>query len=97
MMFVGFFQSLRLSLSNALVQSYVSDEFRGRVMSVYMMEFGMTSFSTFLVASMAGVIDASNVFDPGFGIQLTMGIAAILLIPAAIVFCYGKRSLLNLS
>ena len=78
------------------MQSYVSDEFRGRVMSVYMMEFGMTSFSTFLVASMAGIIDTSNVFDPGFGIQLTMGVAAILLIPSAIVFCFGKRSLLNL-
>ncbi len=96
MMFVGFFQSLRLSLSNALVQSYVSDEFRGRVMSVYMMEFGMTSFSTFLVATMAGVIDTTNVFAPGFGIQLTMGIAAILLIPGALIFCFGKRSLLNL-
>ena len=65
-------------------------------MSVYMMEFGMTSFSTFLVATMAGVIDASNVFIPGFGIQLTMGIAAILLIPGALIFCFGKRSLLNL-
>ena len=53
---VGLGQSGRMSLSNVLVQSYSADEYRGRVMSIYMMEFGLTMIGTFLVGLLAAVI-----------------------------------------
>ena len=59
----------RMALSNTLAQSYAEDEYRGRVMSVYMMEFGMTSLSVFGVSVLAQV----------FGIQWAIGGAAALL------------------
>ncbi|MBI4202495.1 MAG: MFS transporter [Chloroflexi bacterium] len=73
---VGFTQSARMALSNALVQDAVDDEHRGRVMSIYMMEFGLSSFSTFGVAVLADVI----------GIQWAVGGAAFLLIPVALYY-----------
>lgn len=53
---VGLGQSGRMSLSNVLVQSYAEDEYRGRVMSIYMMEFGLTMIGTFVVGLLAAVI-----------------------------------------
>ena len=50
---VGLGQAGRMSLSNVLVQSYSAAEYRGRVMSVYMMEFGLTMIGTFVVGLLA--------------------------------------------
>ena len=65
----GFGHAGRMALSNTLAQSYSNDEYRGRVMSVYMMEFGMTSLSVFGVSVLA----------QAFGIQWAIGGAAALL------------------
>ncbi len=40
--FTGMFSMLYLSLSNTLIQMLVDDKFRGRVMSILVMEFGLT-------------------------------------------------------
>ena len=53
MVFVGLGQTGRMTLSNTLIQYYVEDAYRGRVMSIYMMEFGLTSFGTFAAGAMA--------------------------------------------
>ncbi len=53
---VGLGQAGRMSLSNVLVQSYSAAEYRGRVMSVYMMEFGLTMIGTFVVGLLAAWI-----------------------------------------
>ena len=66
---VGFGHAGRMALSNTLAQSYSDDAYRGRVMSVYMMEFGMTSVSVFGVSVLA----------QAFGIQWAIGGAAALL------------------
>ena len=73
---VGLTQSARMALSNTLVQDFVDDEHRGRVMSVYTMEFGLTSFTTFGVSVLANVI----------GIQWAVGGSALLLIPLALFY-----------
>ncbi|MBI4312314.1 MAG: MFS transporter [Chloroflexi bacterium] len=73
---VGFAQSARMSLSNGLVQNAVDDAHRGRVMSIYMMEFGLSSFSAFGVAVLADVI----------GIKWAVGGAAVLLVPIALFY-----------
>ncbi len=68
-MFVGLGQAGRMTLSSTLLQSYTEDEYRGRVMSIYMMEFGLTSLSVFV----AGIV------ADAFGIQWAIGGMAILL------------------
>lgn len=53
---IGIGQTSRYSLTSVLLMSYTEDIFRGRVMSIYMMEFGLVSFGTFAIAMMADVI-----------------------------------------
>ena len=40
---IGFGQSVRMTVANILLQEYVQDEYVGRVMSLYLMQFGFTS------------------------------------------------------
>lgn len=56
--FVGLGQSGQMTLSNTLVQYYVGEEYRGRVMSIMMMQFGIMGFASFsagLLAETTGV------------------------------------------
>lgn len=71
---VGLGQSGRMSLSNVLVQSYSEDEYRGRVMSIYMMEFGLTMIGTFLVGLLAATI------GPQWAIGLTAAWLVVLVV-----------------
>ncbi|MBI2850239.1 MAG: MFS transporter [Chloroflexi bacterium] len=73
--FVGIGGTVRMSLTNTLVQYYVEDEYRGRVMSLFMMQFGLSSFGTFA----AGLIAES------FGVQWGIGGFAIALIVLSIL------------
>ena len=74
---LGLGQAGRMALSNALVQANSDDVHRGRVMSVYMMEFGVTNFGIFLIAILAGHI----------GVQWAIGGgAAILLVTTTYFF-----------
>ncbi|MFC1897751.1 MFS transporter [Chloroflexota bacterium] len=70
MFFIGISQSARMSLSTTLIQYYVDSTYRGRVMSVLMMQFGLTSFSTFLAGLMTDYI----------GIEWSVGGFAIILV-----------------
>jgi MFS family permease len=69
MVFVGMGQTGRMTLSNTLIQYYVENEYRGRVMSIYMMEFGLTSFGVFAAGVMAESIGAQWAIG-GFAIAL---------------------------
>jgi len=70
MVFVGLGQTVRMTLGNTLLQYYVEDEYRGRVMSILMMQFGMTSFGTFSAGLMAEAM----------GIQWAIGGLAMVLV-----------------
>jgi MFS family permease len=67
---VGLGQAGRMSLSNVLVQSYVEEAYRGRVMGVYMMEFSLMSIGIFSMGLLASAI----------GPQLTFAGSAVALI-----------------
>jgi MFS family permease len=67
---VGLGQAARMSLSNVLIQSYVDDEFRGRVMSIYMLEMAVLMISIYPI----------SVFAQVFGPQLAVGVSAACLI-----------------
>ena len=56
MIVIGLGQTGRMSLSNVLLQVYVEDAYRGRVMSVYMMEFGVVSFGVFFVGILSSIV-----------------------------------------
>ena len=72
---VGLGQSARMSLSNVLIQSYVDDEFRGRVMSIYMLEMAILSISIYPISVAADAI----------GPQITVGISAVGLMLLVVV------------
>ena len=63
--FVGLGQAARMSLSNVLIQSYVDDEYRGRVMSIYMLEMSFLSVAIYPV----------SLFADYFGPQWAVGLA----------------------
>ena len=56
MVIVGIGQSGRMSLPVSMLQYYVKPEFRGRVMSFYGVEIGLSSLGTFAAALMASTI-----------------------------------------
>ncbi len=66
---IGLAQTGRMTLSSTLIQSYVDNEYMGRVMALYMMQFGFASLSTFLAGILA----------EGVGVQWAVGSLAILL------------------
>lgn len=75
--FVGLGQTGRMTLSNALLQTYSQEQYLGRVMSIYMMEFGLTSFSVFLAGLLA---DSLGVQWSVGGLAMALAVAAILVI-----------------
>jgi MFS transporter, DHA1 family, staphyloferrin A biosynthesis exporter len=70
MIFVGLGQTGRMTLSSTLLQYYVKNEYIGRVMSLFVMQFGLTSFSAFAAGLMTGAM----------GIQWAVGSLAIVLV-----------------
>ena len=66
---LGIGQAGRQSLVNILIQSHVSNEYRGRVSSILVLEDGIESFGIFLIALLAEAV----------GPQLALGIVAISL------------------
>ncbi len=75
MVVVGLGQTGRMTLGNTLLQYYVADEYRGRVMSIYMMEFGLTSFGVF----------AAGLIAEAMGVQWAVGGFAMVLVLLSIL------------
>lgn len=78
---VGLGQAARMSLSNVLVQAYVDDAYRGRVMSIYMLEMAFLSIAIYPVSVAADV----------FGPQWTVGVSAACLIVLVIALYNIER------
>lgn len=69
--FVGLGQTTRATLSSALLQSYVESSYMGRVMSIFMMEWGLVSFVTFIAGILSEVIPVQWVVG-GFAMALVV-------------------------
>jgi MFS family permease len=83
MVVIGLGQAGRMSLSNILLMAYTEPSLQGRVMSVYMMEFSMVSFGTFIVGVLAELL----------GVQWAIGATAVaLIVIAAVVCCCAARA-----
>jgi MFS family permease len=79
--FVGLGQTGRMTLSNTLLQYYVKSEYLGRVMSIYMMQFGLTSFGSFAVGMLAEGVGAPVALGSFAILLLITSIAAMFLLP----------------
>lgn len=75
---VGLGSSFRQALSQGLIQSYVEDAYRGRVMSVFMTQFSMMQTGTFLVGFAAELIGVRLAFA-GLGLGLALITVAVFL------------------
>lgn len=80
--FVGMGQAGRMALGNTLVQYYVDPNFRGRVMSIYVMEFGLTSFG----GAGAGLL--TDAFGPAVGLG---GFSIALVVVSILAFIFLRR------
>ena len=78
MVFIGIGSANRMTLSNTLLQSYASDSYRGRVLSIYAMETGLTSFGGFLAAMLAEAVGAP--WAVGSMAMLLVGVVVIVLV-----------------
>ena len=56
MLLMGIGQAARQGLSNVLVQEYVEEEYRGRVMSVYMLQFSLSQIGAFFTGLLAEAV-----------------------------------------
>jgi len=81
MVFIGLGQAGRMALSNTLLQYYVKDEFVGRVMSLFLMQFGLTSFSAFAAGELTEIIGVQWAVG-GFAMVLVfLSILALIFVP----------------
>jgi MFS family permease len=68
--FIGMGSTVQMALGNSLIQYYVDATYRGRVMSFFMLCFGLSSLGAFFAGIMA----------EGIGVQWAVGSLAILLV-----------------
>jgi MFS family permease len=75
MLIVGAGQAGRMSIGQVLIQSYSEHEYRGRVMSVWMMQFYVVQFGTFFVGIFAELIGPQwAIGGLAAGMVLSMGL-----------------------
>ena len=70
--FVGLGQTIRSTIGSALLQSYTEAGYMGRVMSILMVQWGLSSLCTFVAGLMAEVIPVQWVLG-GFAMILILG------------------------
>jgi MFS family permease len=84
--FVGIGQAGRMALGNTLIQYYVDPNYRGRVMSIYVMNFGLTSFG----GASAGLL--TDALGPEIGLG-AFSIALVVVSIVALIFLRRIRQL----
>ncbi|RLC65714.1 MAG: hypothetical protein DRH97_07670 [Chloroflexi bacterium] len=72
---VGLGDTARMTLGTTLLQYYTEEEYRGRVMSIFVMQFGLMGFGAFGAGLMTEVV----------GVQWAVGGLAAVLVPVTIL------------
>ena len=81
MLFVGIGSAGRQALGNVLLQQYSLDEYRGRVMSLYMTEFGIMSFGAVLFGLFAEQVGGQWAFGTVSAVLVVLTLAMIAFLP----------------
>ena len=84
--FIGLSHTFRMTIASTLLQSYAEAEYRGRVMSIFSMQWGFMSVITFIAGLLAEVVP----------VQWVLGGLATLLITLSILALTFVSSLRNL-
>lgn len=80
--FIGLGDTGRMTLSNSLIQYYVDNQFRGRVMSILSMQFGLMSVGVFFAGLLAEAV----------GVQWSVGgLALVLILLSVMMLCCSRR------
>ena len=72
---VGLGDTVRMTLGTTLLQYYTEEEYRGRVMSIFVMQFGLMGFGAFGAGLMSEVV----------GVQWAVGGLAAVLVPVTLL------------
>ena len=83
MLAVGFGQAGRQSLGNVLLQTYTEASYRGRVTSIYMLEFSVTAFMVFFLGALANAVGIQWALGVSFTIMVAIVVATMLFSPRA--------------
>jgi hypothetical protein len=75
---LGFCQNLFRVSSNILLQGIVPDALRGRVMSLYMLDTGLTPLATLLMSLLIHVWNPSDAFTVIAGVSLSLAMLQVL-------------------
>ncbi len=81
MVFVGVGSAGRQALGNVLLQSYARNEFRGRVMSIYMTQFGLMSFGAVLIGVLAERVGGQWALGTMAAALIVVSLAILALVP----------------
>lgn len=81
MVVFGLGQAGHMSLSNVLLVAYTRPEFQGCVMSVYMMEFSLVSFGTFVVGVLAEATSVQWAIGATAGALVAVALGSLLFVP----------------
>ena len=79
---LGIGQAGRISVSSVLIQTYAEAEYRGRVMSVYMMQFSFVSLGTFVIGVLAGVFGVQVALALNGAVLLAFSLITLVMMPA---------------
>ncbi len=78
---VGLGSAVRMAASNVLVHAYVEDEYRGRVMSVYMSQFSLLFIGAFLMGLLSETFGVQAVLAVVSAALTVFSLAVIVLVP----------------
>jgi len=80
--FIGMGSTVQMALGNSLIQYYVDAAYRGRVLSFFMLCFGLSSLGAFFAGILA----------EGIGVQWAVGsLAMLLIVGTLLVFAFVPR------
>ena len=81
MLFVGFGSAGRQALGNVLLQHYSLDEYRGRVMSIYMTQFGLMAFGAVIFGLFAEEVGGQWALGSTSAILVLLMFAMLIFVP----------------
>lgn len=79
--FVGIGQTVYMTLGSTLIQQYVSPSYRGRVMSILMMNFGLTGVGTFFAGVLTEAVGVRWAVGGFASVLVSVALLAFALIP----------------
>jgi predicted MFS family arabinose efflux permease len=84
--FVGLGQAGFLSLGTVLLQASVEEAYRGRVLSLYLLQFGLMAVGTFGVSIVANAV----------GVRLAVGTAAVAMLAITLTLLLTRSRLASI-